>query len=301
MQSDIKALLDAMSLRIMRKYPSTGIYRTVLQNCFVSRFNYERPVVRQYSNPLQAILMLRGGLTEGALASCSLNLQPGQMAIVNTYTSLQLNIHELSPQQPVVFLNVPILRHLISEVIARMDLPAPDQVQIKPISMQISVLAKDEILTANNLLYHLGRAGSGDDYGLELALKSFYFALLCGSNGDFLRSILAARGHDQAVLNVLRYLSEHYTEDIDVNKLASDACMSKTTFYKYFRDITNQSPLTFIKTLRLYEGRRLILTERYSASRAAYAVGYESSQHFSRDYRRLFHCSPMEDKFGKHL
>ena len=44
-----------------------------------------------------------------------------------------------------------------------------------------------------------------------------------------------------------------------------------------------------------------VLTERYTASRAAYAVGYESSQHFSRDYRRLFHCSPMEDKFGKHL
>jgi len=47
--------------------------------------------------------------------------------------------------------------------------------------------------------------------------------------------------------------------------------------------------------MRLYEARRLMLTEHVDASRAAFEVGYESPSQFSREYSRLFGAPPMRD------
>ncbi len=41
--------------------------------------------------------------------------------------------------------------------------------------------------------------------------------------------------------------------------------------------------------------RRLMLNEHYDVTTAAYAVGYESLSHFSREYTRMFGESPKRD------
>jgi transcriptional regulator GlxA family with amidase domain len=55
------------------------------------------------------------------------------------------------------------------------------------------------------------------------------------------------------------------------------------------------NPLQFQKRLRLYEARRLILTEGISAETAAFAVGYESPTQFNREYKRQFGEAPQRD------
>lgn len=50
------------------------------------------------------------------------------------------------------------------------------------------------------------------------------------------------------------------------------------------------------KQLRLIEARRLMAAKDFSASSAAFAVGYESAQQFTREYRRLFGLPPGKDR-----
>lgn len=60
-------------------------------------------------------------------------------------------------------------------------------------------------------------------------------------------------------------------------------------------DFPTASPLRYQKWLRLNEARRLMLNEHYDVTTAAYAVGYESLSHFSREYTRMFGQSPKRD------
>jgi AraC-like DNA-binding protein len=55
------------------------------------------------------------------------------------------------------------------------------------------------------------------------------------------------------------------------------------------------SPLRYQKWLRLNEARRLMLNEHFDVTTAAFAVGYESLSHFSREYARMFGVSPKRD------
>ena len=50
-----------------------------------------------------------------------------------------------------------------------------------------------------------------------------------------------------------------------------------------------------ISPSRLRKARRLMLSEAVGAAVAGHSVGYESTSHFSREYRRLFGAPPARD------
>jgi AraC-like DNA-binding protein len=56
--------------------------------------------------------------------------------------------------------------------------------------------------------------------------------------------------------------------------------------------MTSLTPGQYQKRFRLIEARRLMLDEGFSASSAAFEVGYESVSQFTREYGRLFRAPP---------
>jgi transcriptional regulator GlxA family with amidase domain len=55
------------------------------------------------------------------------------------------------------------------------------------------------------------------------------------------------------------------------------------------------SPLQYQKQVRLLEARKLLMAGGVEAATVAFKVGYESPSQFSREYRRMFGASPMQD------
>jgi transcriptional regulator GlxA family with amidase domain len=70
--------------------------------------------------------------------------------------------------------------------------------------------------------------------------------------------------------------------------------MSTASFHRHFKAATTMSPLQYQKTLRLQQARQLMIANP-DATRAAYAVGYESASQFSREYARMFGAPPARD------
>ena len=93
----------------------------------------------------------------------------------------------------------------------------------------------------------------------------------------------------------MSYLRENFASAIRVEQLAELAGMSPSSFHEHFRAITSLTPLQFQKQLRLIEARRTMLADGEMISHAAYAVGYESVPHFTREYSRLFGAPPARD------
>jgi transcriptional regulator GlxA family with amidase domain len=55
------------------------------------------------------------------------------------------------------------------------------------------------------------------------------------------------------------------------------------------------SSVPYQKQVRLLEARKLLMSGGVEAASVAYQVGYESPSQFSREYRRLFGASPIQD------
>jgi AraC-like DNA-binding protein len=126
-------------------------------------------------------------------------------------------------------------------------------------------------------------------------LRELHYWLLTSAHGPDLRRLCLPNGSFERIARAIDVLRADFRKPIAVEKLAQVARLSLTAFRRHFRAMTSVSPNQFQKQLRLGEARRLMLTQGYSASRAAFEVGYSSVSQFSREYARMFGLPPRED------
>ena len=125
--------------------------------------------------------------------------------------------------------------------------------------------------------------------------REIFYRLLVGDQGARLRQIASAGSQSHQIAKAIHWLKGNFTRPLRIDDLAAQVNMSTSTFHHHFRAVTAMSPLQYQKWLRLYEARRLMLTEEQDATTAAFQVGYESPSQFSREYSRLFGAPPARD------
>lgn len=128
-----------------------------------------------------------------------------------------------------------------------------------------------------------------------LIQREIHYRLLMSDQSDHLRQIAAVDGHGYRIGKAIDWLKTNIASPLRVEELASRVQMSTPSFHHHFRQLAGMSPLRYQKWLRLNEARRLMLNEHYDVTTAAYAIGYESLSHFSREYTRMFGESPKRD------
>lgn len=125
--------------------------------------------------------------------------------------------------------------------------------------------------------------------------KELHYLLLTSSLGDILQSVHTKDSPDHQIVEALTWLKENFRASLTIEELAEKVHMAESSFYRHFKKVTSLSPLQYQKRLRLYEAQRLLLSGACDAAHAAYAVGYESTSQFTREYKRMFGASPKKN------
>lgn len=128
--------------------------------------------------------------------------------------------------------------------------------------------------------------------------KEIYYRLLMGEQCEAVRQIATSGSNMQRIAQVIQHIKTNFTKSLRIEELAGQAKMSPSSFHHHFKLVTSMSPLNYQKQLRLLEARRLMLTEKSTATTAADRVGYESPSQFSREYSRMFGAPPIQDIAG---
>lgn len=127
-----------------------------------------------------------------------------------------------------------------------------------------------------------------------LLLKELHYLLLKSPAGASLRTLYMGGSQDSRIIEAINYLKRNLDRPVAMEELARAVYMSVSSLHRHFRKVTGFSPLQYHKELRLYEAQRLMLVENERADAAAQAVGYESVNQFSREYKRKFGLPPHQ-------
>lgn len=125
--------------------------------------------------------------------------------------------------------------------------------------------------------------------------KEIIYRVLQGENGEILQSLVHRNRRFFQIARVIQKINDSYSDRFDIDKLAEDLEMSNSTFHSSFKEVTNTSPLQYVKNVRLHKARIFMIQDGLSANSAAFRVGYESPSQFSREYKRLFGSTPAGD------
>ena len=126
-------------------------------------------------------------------------------------------------------------------------------------------------------------------------VREIVYRVLRGEQGGSLRALASRDDHFARVARVLKHIHAEYAKPLSAEEMARRAGMSVSAFHHNFKLVTASSPLQYLKRIRLDQARRLMAHDGYNASTAARAVGYESPSQFSREFKRLFGVTPVEE------
>jgi len=227
---------------------------------------------------------------------------------VNNYMVLTVPIPfeceaHASPDNALVEMFVDIDKSTLHELTALVEKHRPLQEPNKPSARHvIEPIALDvEMAEATKrLLMCLRSPLESEVLGPPLVREVIYRALL-GERGKALYELTQHNYHCTRVARALTRIHSDYADPLSVELLAEDARMSVSAFHRAFKQSTADSPLQYLKKIRLNKAKSLIMHEDISVGQAAQQVGYESASQFSREFKRYFQVAPIElRKVGDH-
>jgi ligand-binding sensor domain-containing protein/signal transduction histidine kinase/DNA-binding response OmpR family regulator len=101
---------------------------------------------------------------------------------------------------------------------------------------------------------------------------------------------------DQQLLEkVVKLINENISDpDLSVEFLAENIGISRVHLYRKLKELTNQSPSDFIKTIRIKQAAVQLANQKVQVSEVAYSVGFSNLSHFSNSFKEYYGISPTE-------
>jgi len=95
---------------------------------------------------------------------------------------------------------------------------------------------------------------------------------------------------------VLSYMETHYDQPFDIDKITQKSGMSRRSFYRAFTGLTGKKPITYLLNLRIARAAHLLQTTDKNITETAFECGFEDSNYFSRQFRKIIGISPRAYK-----
>lgn len=112
----------------------------------------------------------------------------------------------------------------------------------------------------------------------------------CMPDESYLRLVQGS----ESMLPLLSYIRSRLNEPIAVEELLAVQKVSRTALFQLFKKAFRQTPMGYVKTLRLQEGHRLLCSTGEPVGLIAEACGFATINHFSREFKRGYGVSPSE-------
>ncbi len=162
-----------------------------------------------------------------------------------------------------------------------------------------------------NMLFHYYGQQAGASAGLEKLLDNYnlpdHINSLSEIRQQVTEMILECLGADSApeanaknkMQLAIRYLQEHYNENISVNDLAEQYNMSPNYFSSVFKKEIGASPVSYITELRMKRSMELLENSDLSVVDIARKVGYDEGQYFFRVFKKYTGMTPLNYREGR--
>lgn len=107
------------------------------------------------------------------------------------------------------------------------------------------------------------------------------------STGD-----LADAGRLNSIKNVLSYISENYYNSIDLDSLAKIAGMNPKYFCRYFRGITERTPIDYLNYYRIECACEMLSTKDIPIKEVAISCGFNDESYFIKTFHKYKGITP---------
>ena len=100
---------------------------------------------------------------------------------------------------------------------------------------------------------------------------------------------------DNLMQRVMNVINENLGDsDLSVDSIAQKVGISRVHLHRKMKELTNQTPHSFIRNIRLQQAAKLLKEGKQSITEVMYTCGFSNAASFSTMFKNLYGCSPRE-------
>ena len=100
---------------------------------------------------------------------------------------------------------------------------------------------------------------------------------------------------DALMQRVMEVINENIGDsDLSVDMIAQKVGISRVHLHRKMKELTNQTPHSFIRNIRLQQAAKLLKDGKQNITDVMYICGFSNSASFSTMFKNLYGCSPRE-------
>ncbi len=282
--------MNLLAQQILQLLPEAGDVSNALPNTVFFRVDEPHPLKPLIYQP--SIYFVAQGEKEAWLGDQRFVYNELAYLVLTVPLPLRCRVFTASTNHPFLAvrlnINLPVLNDLLTQ------LPEPNNLADESKSGIFITHSNQELIDSVNR--YVGTLEQPEKISVlaPIYYREILFHLLQGEQANVLRNFAIIDRQSNRIAQAIQHIHRHYAQALRVEELADIAAMSPSTFYEHFKNVTQHSPLQYLKNIRLHQAKNHIFADQLPINEAAYKVGYESPSQFSREYKRLFGHSPMQ-------
>lgn len=164
------------------------------------------------------------------------------------------------------------------------------KIRLMGIYGQVSRLISKETLSGNTTLQYLD---SLETLNSAMTYKSaFEVSLDLFCNISEVVSAKNMDGHSPIIIKAIRYISEHYSDNISLETTAKFIHTNATYLSSLFKKEIGMTFTTYLSQLRIHQSLRLLTDTNIDLTSISYSVGFNSQSYFTKVFREIMNCTP---------
>ncbi|MFQ3213100.1 MAG: AraC family transcriptional regulator [Marivirga sp.] len=231
----------------------------------------------------------------------SFDYLPGESVIVGPNELMEIDFPNANSAYPTQCLALGISGSLIENTLGLLN---EDYAKVLPEESWLINEDIHHIINNNDLNQTINRIinislndrGKHKDILIELALKEMIIRLMQTQARHVFDKSYESLSKSHPLAYAIAIIKNRLAEKIDFNKLAKASCMSRSTFFKKFKETFGYTPSQYVIKERLKLAKKILLKCNSTVTQACFSCGFENLSHFTTAFTRENQLTPSQFK-----
>jgi len=294
-----KALLNTPSLTSEKSLKTLVENRTVysLDNCELNLFETYQESLRVplKFNDLVVTSMLRGKKVMHLFDDPGFEYLPGETVIVPGNVEMKIDFPEASVQNPTQCLALAIDHNKINDTLVFLNERYPKEDELWKLNHENYFFYNNTELatTINKLIRECMSYSVTKDALADLALQELLIRIIQTQTAQRVNEETTV-DTNSTIYTITEYIRENITSSINLKELSNKACMSTTSFYRYFKRELGMSPIEFILNEKIKQAKKLLKNPGIQINEVCFMSGFEDCNYFIRLFKKHEGITPKQ-------
>lgn len=275
--------------------------RTVysLNNCELNLFEtyQQSQLVPLKFNDLVVTSMLRGKKVMHLFDEPGFDYLPGETVVIPSNVEMKIDFPEASKNNPTQCLALAIEQSKITDTLNFLNERYPkignDQYWQLNYQNYFFYNNVDLATTINKLIKECMSTSITKDALADLTLQELLIRIIQTQTAKSIDDGLF-NNPNNPISEVIEFIRLNLKENISLKSLSDKACMSTTSFYRFFKRELGMSPIEFVLNEKIKCAKKLLKNPSIQINEVCYLSGFEDANYFIRLFKKHEGITPKQ-------